>query len=255
MNKNVFAAILILFLTICSPQANDLFAADHTNLEENLPLEITDAIPTPYMNREVQSAFHYERTEDSKDKYEAEQRLEYGIFLNSQIEVHVPYQFGRAVDEGLGVTEAAVLYNFNQESIWIPAMALSGHALFPTAEDTDEIEPKAKFIMTKTIGRSSFFQRIHANASWQKNNDRHENERKDLYSWAIGYDCRLNPETLLVFDLVREMLPEKGKDMNLAEIGLRYQLHPRVVISMGGGAGLGSDSPHTRATFGFQYSF
>lgn len=41
-------------------------AADHTNLEEGLPVEVEDAYPTAFMNRELQGFVRYERADEAK---------------------------------------------------------------------------------------------------------------------------------------------------------------------------------------------
>jgi hypothetical protein len=66
---------------------------------------------------------------------------------------------------------------------------------------------------------------------------------------------RLNADTVLVLDYVREQENEEDKEINLVEAGIRYQCTPLSVISTGAGAGIGEDSPDVRIAVSFQHSF
>jgi len=70
----------------------------------------------------------------------------------------------------------------------------------------------------------------------------------------FGYSRPLGPDTFLVADVGREEMRTRGEEANFAEAGIRRQLTPLAVISIGGGAGFGDDSPRFQFTLGFQYS-
>jgi hypothetical protein len=255
------AAIICLLIFVCSAPlwhcVPSVRAADHYNLEENLPTQLVDAIPTAYRNREVQGYFRWEHTNEGKDLFEFVPRLEYGIIRNAQIELEVPFELGSGAegDEGIGDVSLAALYNFNQETLLIPMFALSAHVEFPTSDQGKGYDTTVKFIMTKTIGRSSMLHRIHFNGAWKHNDDAKSNERDDFYQLIFGYDRRVGPDTMLILDFIREELKEKDQAANIAEAGIRYQWNPLTVLAGGVGAGIGDDSPDFRLTLGFQRSF
>jgi hypothetical protein len=230
-------------------------AADHTNLEEGLPTELTDAMPTKYRNTEIQGLARWGRTEKGEEKFLIEPRLEYGLWLNTQLSIVAPYEFGQAVEEDEFKTIGVELfYNFNQEGFYIPAVALAGKADFPVGDEPEGIDTTAKLILSKTVGRTANWHRVHFNVDWMHNDDAADDERRNHYKFILGYDRLLNADTILVLDLVREQEREEKVDINLVEAGIRYQITPLTVIAGGVGVGVGEDSPDFRVTLAFQHS-
>ncbi len=230
-------------------------AADHYNLEEGLPALVEDALPTAYRNREVQGLIRWDHTKEGEERLRLEPRFEMGIWRNLEAEVAVPFNYGSAVDDkGIGDVEVSALYNFNQETLLFPALALAGAAIFPTSDEGEGVDTRAKFIATKAIGRSALFHRLHLNVVWNHNTDALRDERDDYYSAIIGYDRAITADAFLVLDLVREQQKEKDQTYNLFEAGIRYQCNPLTVLTFGVGTGIGDDSPDFRVVVGFQRS-
>ena len=161
--KRQLIATVSLLIAIMSGRA---IAADHNNLDEGLPTQLDDAYPIEYCGREVQTALSYERTAEGKDLFMVEPRLELGFAPNWQATLHVPFEFGSGAAEGIGAVGAEALYNFNTQGIWLPAFAVSGRADFPTGPATHGVDTTAKFILTKSLGRTSFFNQLHLNIAW-----------------------------------------------------------------------------------------
>lgn len=230
-------------------------AADHSNLEEGLPTEVEDAYPIEYRGREVQGQFRYERTNDGKDRFVLDPRLEFGIARNTQVSISAPFYLGNGDKTGSGNVRLTGLYNFNQESLSTPAFAISGRAEFPTGRDSEGVDTELKLILTKTLGKGSALDRIHLNASWLHNARSLSDERSDLYRVILGYSRRLGPDTILVADFVRQQEMKKGDNSNVLELGIRRQLNPLTTLSVGAGAGIAEQSPDFRFTLGFQRSF
>ncbi|MGB3226029.1 MAG: hypothetical protein WBB23_24785, partial [Desulforhopalus sp.] len=102
------------------------------NLEEGLPTELADTIPTHYLNTELQGLARWTRTHEGEENFLLEPRLEYGIWYNTQVSLSVPYEFGEAVDEDeIKDIDLELFYNFNQETLVIPAFALAGVVIYP----------------------------------------------------------------------------------------------------------------------------
>jgi hypothetical protein len=251
----IFSFILVLIGCLMhSP--TPVQASDHHNLEEGLPTQLEDTIPVAYRNREIQGLFRWEHTNEGDEIFLFEPRLEYGILPNAQVELRVPVEVGSGVEEeGLGDIAIGALYNFNQESLKLPAFAIAGEIAFPTSEESDGVETTLKFITSKTIGKSSLWQRLHLNLAWMHNDKPEEDERRDYYKGIIGYDVRLTSDMLLILDFVREQQKKRNHESNIVEAGIRYQLTPLTVLSGGIGAGIGDDSPDFTATMAFQHSF
>jgi hypothetical protein len=232
-------------------------AADHDNLEEGLPVTIEDAFPIAYRGREVQGLVRYDNLADDPDGnhlFTLEPRFEFGAFRNFQAEIRVPYRVGSAGDAETGEGVFEGLYNFNAETLTLPAFALKAGVGVPFGPDTQGVETTLKGILTKTVGETWANRKIHLNASWIHKFNVMGDERDDRYALALGYSQPLRSDLLVVADIVREQELEEDKAINLLEAGLRWQMTPLTVLTAGVGAGFGEDSPDVRATIGFQHA-
>jgi hypothetical protein len=230
-----------------------LSAADHMNLEEGLPLQMEDAYPIAYRGREVQGIFRYGRTRDDKDRFTLAPQLEFGIFPNTELRMQAPFYVGNADRTGSGDIHVAGLYNFNTETIYLPALAVDAEGVIPTGEHNNGFDTTLKLIATKSI--SSGTDRIHANLAWDRNAAALEDEREHRYRAIIGYSRRISADWVILADFVRALERKEHEDSNVLELGFRWQVTPLSVISFGAGAGIGRESPLARAVIGFQKSF
>lgn len=123
----------LLGLFICT-SVTQTFAHDHLNLEHGVPLEVEDAYVSPYMNREFHSYLLYDRLPDNKDKLMFVPRLELGVLRNFQVDIATPFEFGDREEKQSRNIDVEGLYNFNQESRFLPAVALGGGVFVPTGE-------------------------------------------------------------------------------------------------------------------------
>ncbi len=227
---------------------------DHTNLEEGLPVRLEDAYPSAFRNREMQFRFSWEHTDEGADRVSLEPRLEFGIAPNWQLTIGSPFFAGDADRRGSGDVQIGALYNFNQESLSLPAFAIAGHVDAPSGEDSEGLDTTIKFIMTRTLD-DEHFGRFHLNLEWGHNFEALADERDDTFAIIPGYSFRLNTDTIIVADFIREWEMESGHEANIIELGARYQLEPRAVLSMGLGAGIGDESPEFRVNVGLQLAF
>ncbi len=253
--QKLHTLIFLAVVSIITSSPERAKAADHLNLEEGLPTEVEDAYPIPYQGIEVQGAFRYERTSEGKDSFVIEPRIEYGFAPNWQGRIAVPTKFGSGEEDGLGNMGVEVFYNFNTETLNTPAFAISVGADFPTSEEGAGVDPTVKLLMTKSLGTGENLDRLHLNVGYTYNDSRQAGERSDYFQAIAGYSRRLNSETILVTDFVYEQEEENNKDAYILELGVRHQLTPLTVLSVGLGAGLTEDSPDFRFTAGFQQSF
>ncbi len=253
----VLAAVMVgwvIGMGVFSPAAPG--AADHSNLEEGLPLEVEDAYATAYRNREIQGVIRWDRTDEGKDKLVLTPRFEWGFLRNAQLRVDAPFILGDADKTGSGDVRTELFYNFNTESVYLPAFAASVRADFPSGHDSRGIDTSVKLIASKMpFPWTTLLHRIHVNVAWTHNSDRREGERSDFYTAVVGFSVRAWKDTLFLADYVREAERERGKDANILEAGIRQQITPLLVLSLGAGAGIGEDSPDFRLRGGFQYSF
>lgn len=254
------AVRLTLFTVASLATASTAFAGGgQANIEQGLPLQFEDTVPQEFLGREFQLVSRYERTHDGEDRWLFEPRLEFGIWQNTQLTVATPFLFGDADEgDGLGPVEVDLLYNFNQETLDLPAFAMKVGADFTNAAEAgggDGVDPFVGVLLDRTIGDTSLYQKIHLNAQYQFNGEQLGDERDGRYEVAVGYSRRLGASAMLVADLVRFQEMTKNDEVNLAEIGVRYATTPQSVLSAGVGFGIGDESPDVRLTVGFQYEF
>lgn len=235
-------------------------AGDHLSLDENLPVRIEDAYPTPYNGLEVQAFSRYDHNSDDPrgdDLFTLSPRLEAGAFRNGQISLAVPYRVGDASDTDQGNVQIEALYNFNQEGEWLPAFSAGVGVDQPFGDMSGGTETELKAILTKSIGSfgtSYLPRRVHLNASWFHNYDTLPDERSDRYLIGIGYSQPLTNDALIVVDVYREQLRTETEYENMAELGIRYQLDPQTVFSASAGGGFADESPDYRVLVGIQHT-
>lgn len=250
--KRLFPALLLVALT-----AVPALASDHTNLDADQPTEVEDAYPVEFRDRQIQGIVRYIREEHKKNRMVYQPGIEAGIFPNTQLEVSGTLYSGNAGDQGSGDVSASLLYNFNAESVWVPAMAVEVEGDFPTGKDSRGVDYSAKLIFSKMpYVRTTLLHRIHVNLIYKHNAGRdRETERSDMFKGIFGFSMRACKDTVFVADYVREQKEEKDEDSNVVEAGIRRQLTPYTQLSFGAGAGVGEESERYRVTLALQHSF
>lgn len=245
MRVQILALAVVI---LCTPLAR----ADVSDLEEGFPTALTDAYPKEYLGREAQLVNRFIRTDKEEDGFLFEPRLEFGFPRNTQISVAVPFRTGELEPDGLGDVRVEALYNFNQETLGIPAVSAIAGLETPTGDDSHGVDPIVGAVMSKTLGRSPLLHRLHLVGRYQFNSEEQPDERDGRYKAVIGYSRRVSPELFLVFDYLREQDLTRHEETNLLESGLRYGLSPLWVLSAGVGFGIGAESPEVQATIGLQ---
>ncbi|MGY3490527.1 hypothetical protein ACVW1C_008471 [Bradyrhizobium sp. USDA 4011] len=144
-------------------------------------MTVEDAYPLKQGAIEARTYFRYDRTRDveGKNRYWTVPRVEYRIFPNAQIKMRHPTG-SRCQRNRQGDVRVQGLYNFNSESIWVPALSVAAGVTKPYGRDAGGTETELKFLATKPIGTfdlggyspfSYVPRRIHFNASWFHNHD------------------------------------------------------------------------------------
>jgi len=236
-------------------------AIDHKNLDEGRPLRLEDAyaISTGEIAVEAGAGFTLQRRGANREFFPIE--VLYGALPNFQIGLGTflstdPHE----VDERpkSGDVRFSALYNFNQETLRIPAFGLKLGLDAPTGVDSRGFAVELKGIVTKSFERLS----IHFNGGYEFFTDSRHEERGGQYSLVLGASYPVGApkftRATVIADVFTEQSVHRGEPNIVGtELGLRYQLTPRIVWDVGVGtefAGPGDRSRFFGVT-GFSFGF
>ena len=225
------------------------------DLEEGVPVELEDVLPTPQGERQLQLTGRYERTRDRRNQGDVEGRVQYGFARDWQAAIGVPLRLG-ADRRGSGDVKLQVFRKLADERGGWPAFAASVQAELPSGHDSRGVDTTLKLIATRSIrpgdDRSP---RLHANVAWTHNAAPLEDERRSAWKAVAGYSHPLDDKTVLVADFVRERSVEQGQRSNVIEGGWLHEVRDSTTVGVAVGAGLGQQSPRARLSLALQQSF
>jgi hypothetical protein len=248
------AAALLLAAGATGAVARGEGLEELNNLDINMPNTLDDAFAAERGSVTLLGAARYDNRRGHDNTVRLFPRLLVGVAEGLQATVQVPYTVGFGPGDDHGVVSFGALYNFNRETAWLPAFAVSvegGPAVGPGAHGG---ELRLFGIASKTVDPQAF-RRLHLNVAWFRTFDPGEEERRDRYRAALGYSQLLTPRAVLIANYLRETLEERGeRAANILEAGVRYQVSPGVVLGGALGAGIGRDSPRFRAIASVQFA-
>jgi hypothetical protein len=249
-------AILLVLLGVASAHA-----IDHKNLDEGRPIRLEDAYPISAgeIAVEVGAGFRLARRGADQGVFPVE--VLYGALPNVQVGIGStlftdPHEMDDRAKSG--DLHLSGLYNFNQETIQVPAFAVKAGVGFPTGVDARGYTVELKGIVTKSVERLS----VHLNAGYEFLTDTRRNERDGRYDLALGFSYPVGAPQFtrltLVGDVFAEQATQRGEATAVGgEVGIRYQLTPRIVWDVGGGTEFAGPADRSRFFFntGFSYGF
>jgi hypothetical protein len=212
-------------------------AIDHKNLDENRPLRLDDAyaISSGEIAVEVGGGFKLVRRGTDQGFFPIE--VLYGAFPNLQVGVGTtlftaPHELDGPPSSG--DLHLSTLYNFNQETLVLPALGLKLGLDLPTGVEARGVGIEIKGIITKSVNQLS----LHLNAGYEFLTDTRRHERDGRYDLALGFSFPVGApyftRATLVGDVFAEQSVSRGESPVVGtEVGLRYQLTPRIVWDVG----------------------
>lgn len=231
------------------------YSADHRNLEENHPTRIEDAYPISYRSREIQVRGGYEKNgEFGKNIGTVETEFKYGFMKNAHGVLGLPIVFGDEVEpDQNGDVRVEGLYNFNVETVALPAFGFKTDLLLPLGTDSAGVDVELAGIATKGWGQNRF----HLNAIYRRNSGAEMGERQDLYRVGVAFDRPIDLDHLFTADFFVDQAVERGDEPIYSFIvGGRKQINPWSVLTFGVGHGFGgNEAPDLIATLGFQINY
>jgi Putative MetA-pathway of phenol degradation len=256
MIKSLLIAVLVVALA-----TGEVYAIDHTNLDEGRPLRLEDAyaIAEGEIALEVGGGFTLQRRGSNRGVFPAE--VLYGAYPNLQLGVGTTLSTDRRdIDDRSksGDLQVSALYNFNQETISLPALALKVGVDAPTGVGARGYGIELKGIITKSIERLS----LHLNAGYEFLTSTSQDERGGRYKLAVGASYPVGApqftRATLVGDVFAEQSARRGESTFVGlEVGVRYQLTPRIVWDVGIGTEFAGPAHRSNLfmTTGFSFGF
>lgn len=215
-------------------------AIDHKNLDEGRPLRLEDAYSIADKEWALEMGAGYSLVRNGRDRAFFPMEVLYGAFPNFQAGLGTTlFTNPRDVDgpKKSGDLHLSGLYNFNQETLSLPAFGLKGSVNLPTGVRSSGTDFELKGLVTKSFNRLS----LHFNPAYEFIGGAGSGGRDGRYSFTFGTSYPIgapkHTRTTLLADLFTEQSTMKGES-NIwgAEIGFRHQLTRRLVLDLGVGS-------------------
>jgi hypothetical protein len=229
--------------------AAPLFALDHDNLDPNRPIGMEDAYAIPKGEIGLEGGVRFNDRREGRTSVTFQPQIIYGAFANTQIEIQGDLFTDPRSLVGAnksGDLHLGVLYNFNTETLNLPAFAVRVEADLPTGVNSKGVDTQLTGILTRSFGRL----RVHLNAGYTVIGSPQGQERPGAYravaavSYPLGYPTSFR-DTLIASVYSRQSDLRGQQNHTGVEIGIRHQLTSRVVLD--GGLGTEFVGPADRA--------
>jgi outer membrane putative beta-barrel porin/alpha-amylase len=229
------AARVAMLLLLMGPAS--VWALDHDNLDPNRPIAMEDAYAIPKGEIGLESGVRVNDRREGRTRVVFQPQIIYGAFNNTQIEIQGDLFTDPASLVGAnksGDLHLGLLYNFNTETLGLPAFAARVELDLPTGVDSRGVDTQLTGILTRSFGRW----RAHFNAGYTFLGSPQGQERNGTYrviaalSYPLGYPTSFRDT--LIMDVYTRQSDLKGRRNNAGvEIGLRHQLTSRIVLDSG----------------------
>ncbi|MBI4421719.1 MAG: hypothetical protein HY560_12915 [Gemmatimonadetes bacterium] len=237
MRRIASGRLLAAAVLLAAGPAGLVAQIDYRNLDDDRPTRVEDAYPVERYAFEFLVPYSYARDRTGAVIQASVLELEYGIFRNTQVGLKAPIagvrSSGATTTWGLSGLRVFALYNFNTESLVLPAVALRIDAAFPVGSlGGDETQVGLKGIVTRSWGPT----RLHLNGAVRLGQDAPGPVVEGIERWWYGaaLDRTLFRQSLLLIGEVyaSKELGNVPLEVN-ASFGLRWQWRPTAVIDIG----------------------
>ena len=245
-SRRVVAFVIGAALTLATAP---LSALDHDNLDPNRPIGMEDAYAIPKGEIGLEGGVRFNDRREGRTQVTFQPQIIYGAFVNTQIEIQGDlFTDPRSIvgANKSGDLHVGVLYNFNAETLRLPAFAVRVEADLPTGVNSKGVDSQLTGILTRSFGRL----RVHVNAGYTVIGSPQGHERPGAYravaavSYPLGYPTSFR-DTLIASIYSRQSDLRGQQNHTGVEIGIRHQLTSRVVLD--GGLGTEFVGPADRA--------
>lgn len=241
MRTAILRAVRALVFLLLGLLPVPLLALDHDNLDPNRPVGMEDAYAIPKGEIGMEGGVRFNDRREGRTRVTFQPQIIYGAFENAQIEIQgdlftEPNTLVGASKSG--DLHLGLLYNFNTETLNLPAMAVRVEADLPTGVNSKGVDTQVTGILTRSFGRL----RAHVNAGYTVLGLPQGQERPGAYravaaiSYPLGYPTSFR-DTLIASLYTRQSDLRGQRNHTGVEVGIRHQLTSRLVLD----AGLGTE--------------
>jgi hypothetical protein len=244
----IYSAFILALLCLTTTPA---WAIDHNNLDEGRPLRFEDAYPIAYGELSAETGAQLLLNRHKTDRFAFPIEVLYGAYWNLHVGIGSTVSTQpRKIDESekSGDLRTSALYNFNQETLRLPALAVKLGLDFPTGVRSQGVDTKLTGIMTRSVGPA----RTHINVGYEFVGSAGDGERDGRYTVVLGAQYPLGYprhfDTTLLADIFTQQAVRSGEtNPSGIEVGIRRQIAPLVIID----AGVGTEftGPAERTSF------
>lgn len=249
MNRPGLRSICAIIVLLCGLLPQPGLGLDHDNLDPNRPIGMEDAYAIPKGEIGMEGGVRFNDRREGRTLVTFQPQIIYGAFYNTQIEIQGDLMSDPNTLVGAaksGDLHLGLLYNFNTETISLPAFAARVGVDLPTGVNSKGVDTQMTGILTRSFGRL----RVHLNAGYTILGSPQGQERSGTYravaavSYPLGYPTSFR-DTLIASLYTRESDLRGQRNHSGIEIGIRHQLTSRVVLD--GGLGTEFAGPADRA--------
>jgi hypothetical protein len=263
MHRRIVGLVLaVVWLVLTAHLTGEsALALDHDNLDPNRPIAVEDAYAIPEGELGVEAGVRFNDRRQGRTQATFQPQIIYGAFRNAQIEIQGDLFTDPRTVVGAnksGDLHLGLLYNFNTETLRLPAFAVRVEADLPTGVNSRGVDTQMTGIMTRSFDRW----RVHVNAGYTVLGSPQGQERPGTYraivavSYPFGYPMRFR-ETVIASLYTRQSDLRGQTNHTGVEVGVRHQFTSRVVLDAGIGTEfLGpSDRAAVQGTVGVSVGF
>lgn len=239
MRRRIVGLVLPVVWLVLTAHLTDesALALDHDNLDPNRPIAVEDAYAIPEGELGVEAGVRFNDRREGRTQATFQPQIIYGAFRNAQIEIQGDLFTDPRTVVGAnksGDLHLGLLYNFNTETLRLPAFAVRVEADLPTGVNSQGVDTQMTGIMTRSFDRW----RVHVNAGYTVLGSPQGQERPGTYraivavSYPLGYPMRFR-ETVMASLYTRQSDLRGQTNHTGVEVGVRHQLTSRVVLDAG----------------------
>lgn len=251
----------LVVAVLCGCPVFQTIAIDHANLDEGRPLRLEDPYPIAHREWALEAGVGYSVERRSKDRAFFPVEILYGAFPNTQLGIGSTLLTDPRdldVSRKSGDLRLSGLYNFNQESLTLPAFGLKAAVDFPSGVRSSGTDFEITGLVTKSFHRVS----LHFNPAYEIIGGADPGERDGRYKMTLGASYPLGAPTYTRTTLIGDLFTEQAvrrRESNVwgAEVGFRHQMTQRLVLDFGVGSEFAGPAQRTQlfVTSGFSLGF